>query len=53
MVAVPALTPVTLPVLATLAIVPDELLHVPPEVASVSVARFPVQTFTGPEIDAG
>jgi hypothetical protein len=48
MVAVPAATPVTVPVALTLAIDELELLHVPPVVGSVRVVIAPVQTVDAP-----
>ena len=50
MLTVPAETPVTTPVAETVAIEVDELLQVPPPVASLSVIVAPAQTVESPEI---
>ena len=44
----PAVTPVTIPVVLTVATVGVLLLHTPPVVASVNVAVVPVQTVVVP-----
>ena len=53
MVAVPALAPVTIPLVPTLAMEVALLLHVPPAVASLSVVVNPWHTVNVPVIDAG
>ena len=54
MAAVPALVPVTTPVVEfTVAIPVALLLHVPPAVASVSVIVWPAQTTVGPDMATG
>ena len=54
MVTVPAVTPVTIPVLAPTDAVPVLLLlHVPPVVAELSVVTAPVHTVDAPDIAAG
>jgi hypothetical protein len=52
MVAVPAATPETMPVPEATVAIPAEpgALQVPPEVASVKVIVWPMQTAVGPEI---
>ena len=53
MVAVPAATPVTTPLLETVAIPVAELLQTPDGVASVNAVVLPTQTVLVPPIDAG
>lgn len=53
MVEVPAATPVTMPVLPTVALVTALLLHVPPLVALASVVVLPIQVNAVPVIVAG
>lgn len=53
MVAVPAATPVTTPLLETVAIPVAELLHTPEGVASVNAVVLPTHTVLVPPIDAG
>ena len=53
MMAVPDITPVTIPVLPTEAVPEALLLHVPPPVRSVSVVVRPMHTVSGPVIPDG
>lgn len=53
MVAGPGVTPDTVPLVPTVAIVTGELLHVPPEDVSVSTVVAPWQTVDAPPITAG
>ena len=53
MVAVPALTPVTVPVTEPTVAADADVLHEPPPVASVSVIALPTQTLDDPDIAAG
>ena len=53
MVAAPALTPVTSPVVFTVAIDPALLLQVPPAGDALSVMTVVAQTLAGPVIEAG
>ena len=46
----PALTPVTLPLLPIVAIAENSLLHIPPPIASDSVIAAPTGTLLGPVI---
>ncbi len=53
MIAVPANTPVTIPVLPTVAIDPSLLLHVPPVVEQLKDVVDAVHTLVVPVMDAG
>ena len=53
MVVVPALTPVTIPVLAMVATAVLVLLHVPPAVASLNEVVEPLHTIKAPLIPGG